>query len=78
MPSVAYHGKLDKDGMWLNPKTKEKMFKAYDDKAARAVGWKGLVEAQKAGKVRSIGVSNYTIRHLLEIKAMGLPFPAVN
>lgn len=64
--------------MWLNPKTGKKLFKAYDDKASRAAGWKGMVKAQKTGKVKSIGVSNYTVRHLLEIKAMGLPYPAVN
>src|SRR5699024_12570396 len=30
--------------------------------------WKALVEAQNAGKVRSIGVSNYGIRHLEELE----------
>jgi diketogulonate reductase-like aldo/keto reductase len=54
------------------------MLKKYDNKAGRAAGWKGMVEAKKSGKVKSIGVSNFTIRHLLEIKAMGLGMPAVN
>lgn len=40
--------------------------------------WKALVELKAAGKVRSIGVSNYHIRHLEEIKASGLPMPEVN
>lgn len=54
------------------------MLKKYDDKAGRAAGWKGMTELKKTGKVKSIGVSNYTIRHLLEIKAMGLGMPTVN
>ncbi|KAF8295799.1 hypothetical protein DL93DRAFT_2091574 [Clavulina sp. PMI_390] len=40
--------------------------------------WKGLVQKQKEGKIRTIGVSNFGVRHLKEIKAAGLPLPAVN
>ncbi len=40
--------------------------------------WKALVEIQRAGGARHIGVSNYTIRHLEEIKQQGLPLPYVN
>ncbi len=40
--------------------------------------WEGLVEGRKQGKTRSIGVSNYTERHLAEIiEATGV-VPAVN
>jgi diketogulonate reductase-like aldo/keto reductase len=30
--------------------------------------WRALVEAVEAGKVRSIGVSNYGVRHLEELE----------
>ncbi|KAJ5792685.1 uncharacterized protein N7503_008663 [Penicillium pulvis] len=40
----------------------------YGGKEARLGSWRALVEAQKAGKVRSIGVSNYGIHHLEELE----------
>ncbi|KZP01391.1 Aldo/keto reductase [Calocera viscosa TUFC12733] len=40
--------------------------------------WRALVEKQKEGKLRSIGVSNYGPKHLEEIREAGLPTPAVN
>lgn len=40
----------------------------YGGKEARNGAWKALVEAQNDGKVRSIGVSNYGIHHLEELK----------
>ncbi|OBT58584.1 hypothetical protein VE04_01392 [Pseudogymnoascus sp. 24MN13] len=36
--------------------------------AGRKGAWKALVEAQEAGKVRSIGVSNYGVHHLDELE----------
>ncbi|KAF8294795.1 Aldo/keto reductase [Clavulina sp. PMI_390] len=47
-------------------------------KQKRLDTWRALVEAQKAGKVRSIGVSNFNVKHLEEIKEAGLPTPVVN
>eukprot|EP00812_Abedinium_dasypus_P008571 NODE_2324_length_955_cov_323.538889.p2 GENE.NODE_2324_length_955_cov_323.538889~~NODE_2324_length_955_cov_323.538889.p2 ORF type:complete len:164 (+),score=31.66 NODE_2324_length_955_cov_323.538889:3-494(+) len=44
----------------------------------RVEQWKGLVELQKRGKCKSIGVSNYAIDHLEEIRQAGLPMPAAN
>ncbi|KAG0153531.1 hypothetical protein PDIDSM_2184 [Penicillium digitatum] len=41
----------------------------YGGKEARLGSWDALVEAQKAGTVRSIGVSNYGIHHLEELEA---------
>lgn len=41
----------------------------YGGKDARLGSWRALVEAQKAGKTRSIGVSNYGIHHLEELEA---------
>ena len=37
--------------------------------AGRKGAWTALVEAQEAGKVRSIGVSNYGVHHLNELEA---------
>lgn len=40
--------------------------------------WKALVALKNEGKIKHIGVSNYNIMHLEEIKATGLPMPEVN
>ncbi|KAH7888314.1 NADP-dependent oxidoreductase domain-containing protein [Phlebopus sp. FC_14] len=44
----------------------------------RLATYRALLEAQKAGKIRTVGVSNYGVKHLDEIKDAGLPMPAVN
>ncbi|KAK7923318.1 NADP-dependent oxidoreductase domain-containing protein [Apiospora marii] len=41
----------------------------YGGPAARKGAWKALVEAVDAGKVRSIGISNYGVHHLDELEA---------
>ena len=41
----------------------------YGGKEARLGAWKALVEAVEAGKIRSIGVSNYGVHHLNELEA---------
>ncbi|KAK4239570.1 NADP-dependent oxidoreductase domain-containing protein [Achaetomium macrosporum] len=40
----------------------------YGGSARRRGSWKALVEAVEAGKVRSIGVSNYGVHHLDELE----------
>jgi diketogulonate reductase-like aldo/keto reductase len=40
----------------------------FGGSAARKGAWLGLVEAVEAGKVRSIGVSNYGVHHLDELE----------
>ena len=40
----------------------------YGGREARKGAWKALVEAKEAGKVRSIGVSNYGVTHLDELE----------
>ncbi|RPD73750.1 Aldo/keto reductase [Lentinus tigrinus ALCF2SS1-7] len=47
-------------------------------KERRLEAYKALIEARNQGKLRSIGVSNYGVKHLEEIKAAGLETPAVN
>lgn len=52
----------------------------YPSKGARLESWRALVDAQRAGLVRSIGVSNWGRRHLEELKAAfpDGPMPSVN
>ncbi|KAH9840557.1 Aldo/keto reductase [Rhodofomes roseus] len=47
-------------------------------KKRRLETWRALLDAQKAGKIRTVGVSNYGIKHLEEIREAGLAQPAVN
>jgi diketogulonate reductase-like aldo/keto reductase len=44
----------------------------------RKNSWKALEDAKIAGKVKSIGVSNYTIKHLEEMKLYAAEMPVVN
>ncbi|KAF8840240.1 Aldo/keto reductase [Paxillus ammoniavirescens] len=44
----------------------------------RLATYRALLDAQKAGKIRTVGVSNYGPKHLEEIKDAGLQMPAVN
>ena len=44
----------------------------------RSETWKALQQVQADGRARSIGVSNYTIRHLEELLAESPVVPAVN
>jgi diketogulonate reductase-like aldo/keto reductase len=41
----------------------------YGGKENRIGGWKALVEGVQAGKIRSIGVSNYGVHHLDELES---------
>eukprot|EP00928_Gymnodinium_smaydae_P081174 TRINITY_DN64737_c0_g1_i1.p1 TRINITY_DN64737_c0_g1~~TRINITY_DN64737_c0_g1_i1.p1 ORF type:complete len:303 (-),score=41.32 TRINITY_DN64737_c0_g1_i1:78-986(-) len=50
----------------------------FAGKEARVEQYRALVEAQKQGICRSIGVSNYSISHLQDLKDAGLPVPACN
>jgi len=44
----------------------------------RKGSWKALEEIRQAGQARSIGVSNYTIRHLEELKGYAKDMPVIN
>jgi 2,5-diketo-D-gluconate reductase A len=46
--------------------------------AQRLAQWRALVEMNKSGKARAIGVSNFNETHLEEIRASGLPMPDAN
>jgi len=50
----------------------------YPGKTKRLETYKALLEARDGGKIRSVGVSNYGIRHLKEIAEAGFEPPAVN
>lgn len=45
---------------------------------ARKKAWQALERIKASGKARNIGVSNYTIRHLEEMKSYASEMPAVN
>ncbi|KAJ3514112.1 hypothetical protein NLJ89_g2565 [Agrocybe chaxingu] len=47
-------------------------------KERRLATYKALLEAKAAGKIRSVGVSNYNVKHIEEIKAAGMELPSVN
>ncbi|KAI0926205.1 hypothetical protein AcW1_008429 [Taiwanofungus camphoratus] len=44
----------------------------------RAESWKAVLEAKEEGKVRSVGVSNYGVRHLQELLGRNVELPAIN
>ncbi|OSX58802.1 hypothetical protein POSPLADRAFT_1075731 [Postia placenta MAD-698-R-SB12] len=44
----------------------------------RAESWKATLEAKKEGRLRSVGVSNYGVRHLQEMIKSGAELPAIN
>lgn len=46
--------------------------------AQRLAQWRALLELRDSGKVRAIGVSNYSQKHIEEISHAGLPLPDVN
>jgi 2,5-diketo-D-gluconate reductase A len=48
------------------------------ERDGRLAQWRGLVELRRQGKARAIGVSNFSIEHIEELKAAGLPMPAAN
>ncbi|AKF03533.1 aldo/keto reductase [Sandaracinus amylolyticus] len=48
------------------------------EREQRLAQWRGLVELQRQGKARAIGVSNFHVAHIEELVAAGLPLPAAN
>ncbi|KAI0780274.1 Aldo/keto reductase [Fomes fomentarius] len=51
---------------------------ALSGKEKRLETWKALIDARDAGKIKTIGVSNYRQKHIEEIRDAGLEIPAVN
>jgi len=50
----------------------------YDDKGCRLSTWRALLDIWHSGLARSVGVSNFNISHLEEIKAANLTLPSKN
>ncbi|HLF06684.1 MAG TPA: aldo/keto reductase [Thermoplasmata archaeon] len=44
----------------------------------RGETWEALIELNRAGKAKSVGVSNYTVKHLKELLASSKIVPSVN
>lgn len=42
------------------------------------IGWEACIEAKKQGWVKSIGVSNYGVKHIEEFEKWGLEKPVLN
>ncbi|KAI0342699.1 Aldo/keto reductase [Trametopsis cervina] len=47
-------------------------------KERRLATWRALIDQRNKGKFKSIGVSNYGVKHIEEIRQAGLELPAVN
>ncbi|KAG5219973.1 Aldo-keto reductase [Salix suchowensis] len=45
---------------------------------ARLESWRAICDAQKEGKLKSVGVSCFGVRHLKELEDSNLPLPAIN
>ncbi|KIJ55022.1 hypothetical protein M422DRAFT_241102 [Sphaerobolus stellatus SS14] len=54
------------------------MHDPYAGKDRRLATYKALQECKQAGKIRDVGVSNFGVHHLEEIRTAGYPMPAVN
>jgi 2,5-diketo-D-gluconate reductase A len=48
------------------------------DRDQRLAQWRGLITLKEQGKARAIGVSNFNVTHIEELKAAGLPLPQAN
>jgi len=48
------------------------------DPEQRLAQWRGLVALHEQKKARAIGVSNFSIKHIEELRAAGLPLPHAN
>ncbi|KAL0578083.1 hypothetical protein V5O48_003901 [Marasmius crinis-equi] len=45
---------------------------------ARLDSWRAICEVQKSGKLKSIGISTFGVRHMQELIDSGLPLPVVH
>ncbi|KAL7473750.1 hypothetical protein ACHAXS_014496 [Conticribra weissflogii] len=45
----------------------------FDETACRRETWEGLSEMREKGYVRNLGVSNFSVRHLMELAGIGAP-----
>jgi len=50
----------------------------YDDRGCRVSTWRALVDIWKAGLARSVGVCNFNVTHLEDLRSAGLPLPSTN
>ena len=76
----AFEASLDRLGLdYLDLYLIHWPFKNYDAKTnERKESWRALEEIYQSGKVKAIGVSNFTIKHLEEMKTYAKVMPMVN
>ncbi|KAK6018294.1 glyoxal reductase family protein [Ostertagia ostertagi] len=60
------------------PKTKGTALNDPDNALHRKTTYLALEQLKEEGKIRSVGVSNYEVRHIEEIKAYGQDLPCMN
>lgn len=48
------------------------------DRQQRLAQWRGLVQLKEQKKARAIGVSNFNVNHIEELRDAGLPLPQAN
>ena len=53
----------------LTTETRYLIHAPYGGKEGRTGAWRALVESQQAGKIRSLGVSNFGVHHLNELES---------
>ncbi|KAG1748048.1 NADP-dependent oxidoreductase domain-containing protein [Suillus lakei] len=51
---------------------------AIGGKEARLAAYRALLDAKASGMIKSVGVSNYSAKHIEEIRKAGLEMPVVN
>jgi len=51
---------------------------SYNEKECRLSTWRSMIYLWEIGLTKAIGVSNYNITHLMEIKEAGLVMPSIN
>ncbi|PIO69100.1 oxidoreductase, aldo/keto reductase family protein [Teladorsagia circumcincta] len=59
------------------PKTKDAALNDPDNALHRKITYLSLEHLKKEGKIRSVGVSNYEVRHMEEIKAYGQAYSSL-
>ena len=50
----------------------------YDERLCRLSTWQAMLDIFDSGRAKAVGVSNWNITHLQEVKDAGLRLPAVN
>ncbi|PWN21868.1 Aldo/keto reductase [Microstroma glucosiphilum] len=78
VPFVPSNDDIESDEKLMPPSPENKDFIHLDLKTTLAQTWKAMVDLQKSGKVKSVGVSNFLPSHIEGISQATGVVPAVN